>query len=572
MCFVEGVRGAGFTASLDRDAISLGETATLSLAFEGAQPRTLPVPDVPGLKFVNAGTSQNVSVINGAMSSTVTVAYQVTPQRTGEFTIPAMTVDLGGQQVSSEPLKLTVTGVNAPSADAVNSGNEIAFMKLILPRTRVYAGQTFTAQLQIFLRDDVRNFGNFELVSMPADGLSLGKNAPGGRSRTQIGNRTYTVVPISLVLTATKTGALTLGPFTASIVVVLPSQNGGGDPFMQQFFNTGEQRQLSLATEQVALESLPLPENKPAAFSGAIGNYTMNASVGPTNVTVGDPITVRVEINGRGSFDDVKLPEQAWDGFKTFAPTAKFDTADPLGLEGKKTFEEIVTPQSADVHELPPISFSFFNPDDGNYHMLARPATPLVVRSAGAVPVPAMAGNANNTAEAASRDILPVKGELGAVVRPGAPLVVKPVFWVAQTVPVMAFLAAFIWRRRTDELANNPRLRRQRAVAQLVHDGLNDLRRFAAENDPEQFFATLFRLLQEQLGERLDRPASSITESVIDENLARCGVSEELLGELRELFQLCNQARYAPVRGSSELNSIAARFERASKELMEVEV
>ena len=36
--------------------------------------------------------------------------------------------------------------------------------------------------------------------------------------------------------------------------------------------------------------------------------------------------------------------------------------------------------------------------------------------------------------------------------------------------------------------------------------------------DSDQFFATLSRLLQEQLGERLDLPASAITEAVIEEN------------------------------------------------------
>ena len=569
MLVAGNVRGAGFTASLDRDTISLGETATLSLAFEGAQPRNVPVPDVPGLRFSNAGTSQNVSIINGAMSSTVTVAYQVTPQQTGEFTIPAMTVDLGGQQVSSEPVKLTVTGVNAPSSASISSGNEVAFMKLIMPRTRVYAGQTFTAQLQVYLREDVQRFGNFDLLSTPADGLSIGKNATGERSRTQIGEKMYTVVPITIGLTATKTGRLSLGPFTASIVVVLPSQNGG-DPFFQQFFNTGEQRRLSLATEQVALESLPLPENKPASFSGAIGTYTMVVNAGPTNVTVGDPITVHVEINGRGAFDDVKLPEQAWTDFKAFAPTTKFDSADPIGLAGKKVFEEIVTPQNPNVHELPPVVFSFFNPDDGAYHTLSQPATPLSVRSAGATPTPTFAGGGNP--EHASRDILPVKRELGSVTHPGAPLVMKPIFWTAQAMPVMAFLAAFFWRRRVDQLANNPRLRRRLAVTELLRVGQVDLRRFAAENHPEQFFATLFRLLQEQLGERLDRPASSITEAVLEESQAGREMPVGLLDELRELFQLCNQARYAPVQGTSELNSVAGRFEKVSKGLSEVTV
>jgi hypothetical protein len=45
---------------------------------------------------------------------------------------------------------------------------------------------------------------------------------------------------------------------------------------------------------------------------------------------------------------------------------------------------------------------------------------------------------------------------------------------------------------------------------------------------------------------------------------------EPMRAALRELFQLCNQARYAPVRGRSELNSVTAKFEQASQELQEV--
>ena len=76
--------------------------------------------------------------------------------------------------------------------------------------------------------------------------------------------------------------------------------------------------------------------------------------------------------------------------------------------------------------------------------------------------------------------------------------------------------------------------------------------------------------MQEQLGERLDCPASAITENVIDERAGSRGAPEATLNGLRELFQLCNQARYAPVRGSSELNSVAAQFEKLIGELQEL--
>ena len=129
------VLAASFTAALDRETMVVGETATLALTFEGAQPRTVPTPRVPGLQFTQAGTSQNVSIVNGAMTSTVTISFQVSAQRAGEFVIPALAADLNGQSYLSQPIKLTVGKVTAPSAESVNSGNEVAFLKFVLPKT-----------------------------------------------------------------------------------------------------------------------------------------------------------------------------------------------------------------------------------------------------------------------------------------------------------------------------------------------------------------------------------------------------------------------------------------------------
>jgi hypothetical protein len=181
--------------------------------------------------------------------------------------------------------------------------------------------------------------------------------------------------------------------------------------------------------------------------------------------------------------------------------------------------------------------------------------------------LPPVATNKSANEEKPAQDILPIKDHLGELTQNQTPLVAKPVFLAVQTVPVLAFIAAFVWRKRNDNLANNPRLRRQRAVAALVASGLRDLKKFAAENKPDEFFATLFRLLQEQLGERLDCPASAITEDVADGHALLRHAPAALRTALHEQFQLCNQARYAPVRGTSELNSVAAQFERLIGEL-----
>ena len=359
---VTPARAASFTASLDNDTLTLGQSVTLSLAFEGGSPQNVPTPNVPGLQISQAGTSQNVSWVNGAMNSTVTVAFSVTPQRAGDFVIPAMTIDLNGQRLTSQPLQLRVVQPSAASAAQVESGSQVAFMKLTLPASRIYAGETTAANLEIYLRDDVQNFGNLQFTSTPVDGFVLGKNASGQRYRKQIGNRVYTVIPISIALTVTKTGNLSLGPFTASMVIVLPAQNQGGDAFFNQFFNPGQQKQITLATDEINVESSPLPaQNAPPNFNGAIGQYTMAVGAGPTNVTVGDPITVRIQISGRGDLGSLTLPNQsAWHDFTLYPPTSRVETTDPLGLQGTKTFEQIIAPQNPDVRELPPFSFFFY--------------------------------------------------------------------------------------------------------------------------------------------------------------------------------------------------------------------
>jgi hypothetical protein len=567
---------ASFTASLDRDTMTLGEQATLSLKFEDVQPKDAPgIPNIAGLQFQYVGPSSAFSFVNRHTSSSVTYTYVVTAQRDGEFTIPGLRANIGGQQLDSAPLKLIVTKASAPSADAVNSGSEPAFLKFAFPKAKVYVGEAEVARLELYLRDDVQDLRGFQLTSAPTDGFSAGKTVelPNQRRRTQIGNHVYTIIPLALPLTAVRTGPLTLGPFTASAVVVLPGQNQGGDPFFRQFFNQGEQKQVTLASEPFNVESRPLPEeNKPANFTGAVGSFTMTATAGPTALTVGDPITVRVQIFGRGALDSVTLPTQgAWGDFKTYPPTTKLETTDQFGFQGTKTFEQIISPQNSDVHKLPALAFSFFNPEDGQYHTLTQPAVPLTVKAAGASPMPTLAVTKSAAPENQSpQDILPIKESLGELSQKQVPLVAQPGFLAAQSVPVLAFLAAFIWRKRTDNLANNPRLRRQRAVAALVASGMDDLKKYAAENKPDEFFATLFRLLQEQLGERLDCPASAITENVIEEHPVLRGAPKATLDALREQFQLCNQARYAPVRGSSELNSVATQFEKLIGQLREV--
>jgi hypothetical protein len=566
-------RAANFTAELDPVTINLGESAALTLTYEGGTQVSPPVfPAIPNLRIVDAHqTSQQFSFGNGQTSATIKSVYEVTATQPGDYTIPELTVIIGGQVCKSQPIKLTVLKPGAPPPADAAAAPQLLALKLVIPKTQVYVGETLQVELQLSVQDGVSTRqGSEQLTPVQAEGFTVGKMVQGQRRQTRVGNVGYTVIPLNLSFTAVKVGSLTLGPAAFQATLLLPPYNIFGQPTKQQ--------QANASSEPVALQVLPLPkENVPAGFNGAVGSYSLNLEVSPTNIAVGDPLTVKVQIKGRGALEAVTLPEQPqWQHFKLYPPTSEFQPADndPLGLSGTKSFALTVVPETMELRELPAFAFSFFDPDQKRYQTLTHPAVPLTVRpSASSLPPPVLSGSSGNqdSAPPPTRDIVHIKPRIGTLAEVRTPLALQPWFLAAQGLPVMAWLALFIGHRQKERLANNPRLRRQRLVEKVVRQGFKELRQAANANERETFFGTLFHLLQEQLGERLDLPASAITEAVVDERLPAARVPAETSAALHELFQTCNQARYARQGTTGELVSLLPKVESVLRELRKIQ-
>ena len=567
LCLAAGAAGAAnFTVSLDRDNIPVGETATLTLKFEGASPNTVPsLPRIPNLNFGNPVPLSEFRSVNGVSSSSVSYSYDVSATQPGEYTIPAMKADIGGQIFTSQPVKLIVTAQAAPPPTASDAGQQTAFIRVVLPKKEVYVGEIVQAELQLYLAEQVQKINGFQMAPLQAGGFTVGKTVEGKPRQTRVGGGVYNMIPLTMPFTTVKTGTLTLGPMECSMDLLF-------GPFDFFFGRPARVQHVTLTNEPVVIQSLPLPRNNvPPTFNGAVGNFSLTAGVNPTNVAVGDPITVKVQLTGRGALDGVTLPEQsAWSQFKVYPPTADYQPGDQLGLTGTKNFALTVVPGSMDIKELPPFAFSFFDPEQKAYRTLTQPATPLTVRpSAASLPPPTLAGTTTETNQT-GRDIVHIKPRLGTLSEIQAPLVRQPWFLALQCVPVLAWLSLLVGRKQKERLAGNPRLRRERQATQAIRQGLHQLHQFAKANQAEPFFATAFHLLQEQIGERLDLPASSITEAVLEERLRPLRVPEETLGRVHELFQTCNQARYSRQSTNGELVSLIPKVESALNELKKV--
>jgi len=552
----------GVTATLDRNTVSVGESVTLTVNFENLNPGGPPnLPAIQGITVAGVGQSTHMSIEPGGTVSLLSYNYVLVPSQPGDITIPAMSVAIQGQQFTTPVLKLKVLPA---SQAAPNPANETAFLRLVTPKNEIYLGEALPVDINLYFLE----LREARMPQLQAEGFTLGKMLQQRQTQSRVGGRVFMLVPFKSYVSGARVGNLTLGP--ASMQLAVPRANAR----RTIFGDIVDWQQVTLNSETQSIRVLSLPRtNVPPTFGGAVGTFNMSVTVGPTNVAVGDPITVKVTLTGQGLLEGINLPSQpAWSDFKVYTPNTKFDPADQFGLSGTKSFEQVVIPQSAEVKSLPAFQFSFFDPNLRTYRTLSGAPTPLLVR-----PVAAMA-NLPGTAPAPAQpavtndEIIHIKPFLSASPVSGAPLLTQPWFLGLQVVPLATWLSLFVVRRRREALANNPRLRRQLEVQRKIESGLTELRAHAAERQSEQFFALAFRLLQERLGERLDLPANAITEAVIDERLRPRNVPEPLLTELHELFQACNQARYARERSSQELASFIPRLEKALSESAAIKI
>ena len=438
---------ATFTATLDRETVTVGETATLTLKFEGGQPKSVPAPpSLPNLQIGNGGISQSFNMgFDGQAASTISQSYTLTPTQPGEFNIPAFRVEVGGQVLTTPPLKLTA--VKAPTSAADGAGEKLAFFKLFVPKKEVYVGEILSVEFQVYMREGLANgedilqdFERFGGCPLKAEGVSIIKTAHAQRRRGRVGNSVYSVATLVTSLSPLKTGPITLGSMDVPLTLQIPLPNQPRrdpfDPFGMFRRIQVEERRVSLSAEPETLTALALPkEGVPPSFNGAVGSFSMTVAAGPTNVAAGDPVTVKVQLTGRGAFDSLALPEQnAWHDFKTYPPTTKVETTDPLGLQGTKTFEQVVVPQAADIKALPPVVVQLLQPGpealphpDATRYTAGRAPRRLCADAGGGRDKPRRAGHSSTHAghrpyQAAPRGRGPDRSAAGATkLVPGAP-------------------------------------------------------------------------------------------------------------------------------------------------------
>jgi tetratricopeptide (TPR) repeat protein len=472
-------------------SLAFNQVSQLQLVFENCEPDGDPkLPAVDGLEMQFTGTASSFSMENMNVTRKQILSFAVRPTKRPEVRIPAFAVatDKGAQHVAAATYAIG----NATVGQTVIP-LETAVQTRIAPADGAFwAGEVFPVTYTLDIARRFRPRPPGPVVWTPAP-LTVEDWAPpeqfesntGGDPRVGLVYRTRGYIAGA--------GTYRIPAATQEVVLVVDTS---GNLFSYPF-SSPQMVQHTVTSNEPTLTIKPLPDDAPADFTGAVGQFTFHANVVPTTVAVGEPITWTLELAGAGNWPDIHgLPgREVSKDFKVLQPQAKRTPAAGKLFDATLSEDVVLIPTKPGSYTLDPVRFTYFDPRSGTYQTVTTGGVTVTVNPPGATEPaatslftpPALTSTARPAPPAAARaPQLPAPPPAPAAIPrdplPGADLGLVPLpsrglaLWLALSVlwivPVWLVLAA-LRARRTDPLRG-----RREARARLVQT-LADLRRAA---------------------------------------------------------------------------------------------
>lgn len=550
-----------FEATVDRNKVGLGQPLQLSLTFDGTQNiPALELPAIEGFQVRYLGPSTRMSIINGQASSSITHVYTLLPTKVGTFKIGPFKFEHNGDTYNSNQISVEVEEASTQPEEQASPGGQVEtkdlsdriFIIMQAKKNRAYLNEVVQVTIKLYVnRLGVRDI---QYPQFSHDGFSVGEFDKPRQYQEVIGGMNYDCIEFDTTIFGLRPGEFRLGPANLQCNLIVKKQNRrqvpsdfedffGSDVF-ENFFGGYQTYPLSLKSADIPITVLALPEeNKPTTFSGALGVFDLKATVNPTEVKVGDPITLKVVIHGQGNLNTVNMPAIGLgNDFKAYEPQVKQE-------KDIKTFEQVLIPLNANIKEIPAISFSFFNTQTGQYETLVKgPFSIKVIKPEKEEELKIIEGKQPSSfvkEEKFGRDIVYIKDSPGELKKKGEYLYKNQIFLGFQIIPLLLYLLILVFNARARKLQTDVKYARQLLAPRKAKAGILRVRGYLAKGSVQEFYDSLFTTLQEYLGNKFHLPSKGITTSIIDEQLKSRGIPEDIQLKLKDIFSECDMVRYA---------------------------
>lgn len=300
-----------------------------------------------------------------------------------------------------------------------------------------------------------------------------------------------------------------------------------------------DRHDVTVRSPPIRLRIRPLPqEGRPPGFGGAVGRFEIRAELDDAAAAPGGPIVLRVHLTGDGDLDAVDPPRLP--GGQGFHVRGMTETREP----GRRTFACEIVPLDATARTVPPVPFTWFDPEPGGGYRTTQTAP---------IPLDAPAGAGPVAAPAPAGDPVP-----GAETRRGAEDGSPWMRFLAWTsAGALACLLGSWWalrRRAASRAAPDPAVERARAAAETFRAATA-----AAGADVAAAFA-------DYLAARLGCAPAALVSPDLPRRLQSGGLDAALAARAASLLDRLIEARYggaAPAGAAAEAADIVLGIEAA---------
>lgn len=553
-------------AYLSSNQVGVGQQFVVNVEVSGTQgvDRDPELPDMTAFSvYLGSGSSSSVQMSGGRTSITLTIQYRFQATRAGTFTVDPIEVRAGGGAFTTDPLALTVSDAPVPQGSSARPGArepgigpDDLFVEAAPSRLRVYENQPVVVDYRIFTRVNVSSYSITQLP--PATGFWVEEYPPVREpviGQTVRDGQQYTTATIRKVaLFPTGSGTRTLEPL--GIEAQVRVRRSAFDPF-EDFFGRGSLLNSTLSTaaasRPVEIEVLPLPGERPADFTGFVGDLDVTATLDRDSVQVSDAVTLTVVVSGRGNLRMLAQPELEFPpGFEAFPPEVdeRVDRTD-AGVSGRRTYEFVLVPRVPGLGTIPPVELAYFDPEREVYEVAASGALAVEVTGV-AADGPLGTGRVRAGVEELRTDIRFIQLGSPALVRANQSLFMHPFFWVILLAPLAAVGGAAGVRRHRDRLHGDIAYARSRRASRLARKRLAEARKLAGGEDVRAFYAETGHALEGFLADKLNIAAAGMIRDEVRERLRAMGIGREAADPYLECLEECDRQRFAPPTASPE--------------------
>jgi hypothetical protein len=423
------------------------------------------------------------------------------------------------------------------------------FLRTTVDRDELFVGEQATLSLYIFSRVDLSSVDSLTMpkldgfwsedVDSPSQLTSEAKVIGGVPYRAYLLKR-RALFPV-------RAGQLKIGSAEADVTT--------------GFLFAG--RRVHRKSNDLVIKVKTLPSaRRPKDFpTSNIGVWRMQIEPATAEVDLGQPVTVKLTVEGRGNLRTLAIPPlNVPPGLRVFDPTVTDKQLSSRGrLGGRRTLEYLVMPQQTGAFTIPALEMPYFDPDNERYDVAQTEPVQLMIT--GAQPKVAAPGalpeGGKNVLEGAQK-LKPLRSR-AAFAMAGQPLWERPVFAVAVAAPVALWLSVLgIGFIRSAAQKDDPQTRRRRR-AKAARARLSAAEALIKSGDANAFYGEVEKALHGFIEARLGEPVAGLTRAQLLSLLRARGVPAPRGEALAQVLDQCDEGRFAPgAHGGSRDEVIAA--------------